>query len=137
MSDEPLSTEPYGIMLRRDDPDFKRVVDAAMLALFKSGAVKALYETWFLKPIPPKGITLGIPISPAFQKVLDTPTDSGNPDDYKQGRGRGAERWGFARRGRQQNCVPRLARRNGGTAIANAIDGMKRCRAACRFRRST
>lgn len=83
MSDEPLSTEPYGIMLRRDDPDFKRVVDAAMLALFKSGAVKALYETWFLKPIPPKGITLGIPISPAFQKVLDTPTDSGNPDDYK------------------------------------------------------
>ena len=83
MSDEPLSIEPYGIMLRRDDPDFKRVVDAAMLALFKSGEVKALYETWFLKPIPPKGITLGIPISPAFQKVLDTPTDSGNPDDYK------------------------------------------------------
>ncbi len=83
MSDETLSLEPYGIMLRKDDPDFKAVVDGAMLGIFKSGEIKSLYATWFSKPIPPRGITLNIPLSSALQKAFDTPTDSGDPASYK------------------------------------------------------
>src|SRR5712691_12333522 len=63
-----LSVEPYGIMLRREDPAFKKVVDAAMVATYKSGAINAIYDKWFLKPIPPKGINLNVPMSAAFKK---------------------------------------------------------------------
>jgi glutamate/aspartate transport system substrate-binding protein len=77
-----LSVEPYGIMLRRDDPAFKKVVDAAMVATYKSGAINAIYDKWFLKPIPPKGVNLNLPMSPAFKKVVANPTDSGDPSKY-------------------------------------------------------
>ncbi|HWP25308.1 MAG TPA: amino acid ABC transporter substrate-binding protein, partial [Xanthobacteraceae bacterium] len=77
-----LSVEPYGIMLRRDDPAFKKVVDAAMIQTYKSGAIHGIYEKWFLKPIPPKGINLNVPMSAAFKKVVAKPTDSGDPADY-------------------------------------------------------
>ena len=77
-----LSVEPYGIMLRRDDPAFKKVVDAAMVATYKSGAINAIYDKWFLKPIPPKGINLNLPMSASFKKVVANPTDSGDPSKY-------------------------------------------------------
>jgi glutamate/aspartate transport system substrate-binding protein len=80
---DPLSVEPYGIMLRRDDPEFKKVVDDAMIAIFKSGEIKTIYDKWFMQPIPPKGVTLNVPLGPIFQKVIDNPTDSGDPNDYK------------------------------------------------------
>src|SRR5262247_60360 len=54
ISADALSVEPYGIMVRRDDPAFKKVVDAAMTDIYKSGQVNAIYDKWFLKPIPPK-----------------------------------------------------------------------------------
>ena len=82
ISADPLSVEPYGIMLRRDDPAFKKVVDAAMTNVYKSGAINAIYEKWFEKPIPPKGINLNLPMSPAFKKVVANPTDSGDPAAY-------------------------------------------------------
>jgi len=82
ISADPLSVEPYGIMLRRDDPAFKKVVDAAMTNIYKSGAINAIYEKWFEKPIPPKGINLNLPMSPAFKKVVANPTDSGDPAAY-------------------------------------------------------
>ena len=77
-----LSVEPYGIMLRRDDALFKKVVDEAMIATYKSGAINAIYDKWFLKPIPPKSITLDVPMSAAFKKVIASPTDSGDPAVY-------------------------------------------------------
>ena len=77
-----LSVEPYGIMLRRDDPAFKKVVDAAMVATYKSGAINAIYDKWFLKPIPPKGVNLNVPMGPSFKKVVANPTDSGDPSKY-------------------------------------------------------
>jgi glutamate/aspartate transport system substrate-binding protein len=77
-----LSVEPYGIMLRRDDPAFKKVVDAAMVAIYKSGQINAIYDKWFLKPIPPKGINLNLPMSASFKKVVANPTDSGDPSKY-------------------------------------------------------
>jgi len=82
ISATPLSVEPYGIMLRRDDPAFKKVVDAAMIAIYKSGAINAIYDKWFLKPIPPKGINLNVPMSASFKKVVAHPTDSGDPAAY-------------------------------------------------------
>ncbi len=46
--------EPYGIMLRKDDPAFKKVVDAATAALYTSGEAQKLYDKWFMQKIPPK-----------------------------------------------------------------------------------
>ena len=83
ISPEPLSIEPYGIMLRRDDPAFKKVVDGAMTAVYKSGEIHKIYEKWFLKPIPPKGVNLNVPIGGPFEKVIASPTDSGDPAAYK------------------------------------------------------
>jgi glutamate/aspartate transport system substrate-binding protein len=82
ISADALSVEPYGIMLRREDPAFKKVVDDEMTATYKSGAINAIYDKWFLKPIPPKGINLNVPMSPAFKKVVASPTDSGDPAWY-------------------------------------------------------
>ncbi len=81
-SDALSKPEPYGIMLRREDPAFKKVADAAMTAVYKSGEVNAIYDKWFTKPIPPKGINLNLPMSDAFKKVVAKPTASGDPADY-------------------------------------------------------
>jgi len=83
ISKEALSVEPYGIMLRKDDAAFKKVVDAAMVNTYKSGAINAIYDKWFQKPVPPKGINLNVPMSDAFKKVIKSPTDSGDQSAYK------------------------------------------------------
>ena len=83
MSAEALSVEPYGIMLRKDDPAFKKVVDGAMTALMKSGEINQIYAKWFMQPIPPKGINLNIPMSDSLKKVIASPTDSPDPAAYK------------------------------------------------------
>ncbi len=82
ISSQALSVEPYGSMIRKDDPQFKKVVDDAMAKMFKDGTIAKLYDTWFLKPIPPKGVTLNIPMSAEFKQVMAHPTDSGDPKDY-------------------------------------------------------
>src|SRR6266481_3272721 len=68
ISKDALSVEPYGIMIRRDDPAFKKVVDASTANLYKSGAINGIYEKWFLKPIPPRGLNLNVPMSDALKK---------------------------------------------------------------------
>jgi glutamate/aspartate transport system substrate-binding protein len=83
ISAQGLSVEPYGIMLRKDDAAFKKVVDAAMANTYKSGAINAIYQKWFEKPVPPKGVNLSLPMSGAFKKVVAKPTDSGDPKDYE------------------------------------------------------
>jgi glutamate/aspartate transport system substrate-binding protein len=82
ISADPLSVEPYAIMLRRDDAAFKKVVDGAMIATYKSGEINAIYDKWFTKPIPPKNINLNVPMGAAFKKVVGNPTDSGDPAAY-------------------------------------------------------
>jgi glutamate/aspartate transport system substrate-binding protein len=84
ISADALSVEPYGIMLRRDDPAFKKVVDDETTKTYKSGAINGIYDKWFLKPIPPKGINLNVPMSASFKKVVASPTDSGDPAQYSQ-----------------------------------------------------
>jgi glutamate/aspartate transport system substrate-binding protein len=80
---EAYTVEPYGIMLRKDDPAFKKVVDAAMVRIYKSGDINGIYEKWFLKPVPPKGINLNVPMSAQLKKVVANPTDSGDPATYQ------------------------------------------------------
>jgi glutamate/aspartate transport system substrate-binding protein len=83
ISADSLSVEPYGIMVRKDDPDFKKIVDAAMKEVYTSGAINGIYDKWFRKPIPPKGVNLNVPMSAQFKKVVAQPTDSGKPEDYE------------------------------------------------------
>jgi len=75
--------EPYGIMLRKDDPAFKKVVDAATAALYQSGEGQKLYDKWFMQKIPPKGLNLNAPISAELKHEFAKPSDSPDPDSYK------------------------------------------------------
>jgi glutamate/aspartate transport system substrate-binding protein len=75
--------EPYGIMLRRDDPAFKKVVDAATAAVYTSGEGQKLYEKWFMAKIPPKGLNLNTPISGELKSEFAKPSDSPDPESYK------------------------------------------------------
>lgn len=84
LSSDALSpVQPLGIMLRKDDPAFKKVVDAAMVAIYKSGEGARLYAKWFQSPIPPKGINLNLPLSPMMANLFANPTDSPDPAAYK------------------------------------------------------
>jgi len=74
--------EPYGIMLRREDPAFKKVVDAAMSKVYTSGEITGIYDKWFVQAIPPKGLNLNTPMSAELKKLMTKPTDSPNPADY-------------------------------------------------------
>ena len=60
---EPIQVEPYAIMLRLDDPAFKKLVDTTLASLMASGEFTKLYTKWFMSPIPPKGINLNAPMS--------------------------------------------------------------------------
>jgi len=71
----PQSYEIYGCMLRKGDPAFKQVVDDALTATFKSGEINAIYDKWFLQPVPPKNLNLNFPMSEQFKKLVAEPTD--------------------------------------------------------------
>jgi glutamate/aspartate transport system substrate-binding protein len=75
--------EPYGIMLRKDDPAFKKLVDGVTAALYTSGEVQKLYDKWFMQVIPPKGLNLNTPISAELKAEFAKPSDSPDPDSYK------------------------------------------------------
>jgi glutamate/aspartate transport system substrate-binding protein len=62
---EVLSVEPIAIMLRKDDPAFKKLADDTISALAKSGELAKLYDKWFVQPIPPKNIRMNMPASDA------------------------------------------------------------------------
>lgn len=83
ISDDAFSKpEPYAIMLRRDDPQFKALADKATAALFKSPEGVKLYDKWFNSPINSGGLNLKVPMSPALKKAFEKPTDSADPDAY-------------------------------------------------------
>jgi ABC-type amino acid transport substrate-binding protein len=70
-----LQVEPYGCMLRKDDPEFKKLVDGTITRLMKSGEFSKLYDKWFMAPIPPKGVNLNLPMSEQLKANLKTPSD--------------------------------------------------------------
>jgi len=82
VSEEALSIEPYGILLPRDDAAFKKVADDALSAIYRSGEINKIYAKWFLNPIPPNGISLNVPMSAALKRVIEKPTDNGDPEAY-------------------------------------------------------
>ena len=82
-SDAFSKPEPYGIMLRKDDPAFKKVADNATAALYTSGEGQKIYDKWFMQKIPPKGLNLNSPISPELKAEFARPSDSPEPDSYK------------------------------------------------------
>ena len=61
---------------------FKALADKVIKDLMASGEINKIYEKWFLKPIPPKNITMGVPMSPNLKKVIAKPTDSPDPAVY-------------------------------------------------------
>ena len=75
--EENYGVEPYAIMLRRNDPEFKKLVDDTLIALMKSGEMNRLYDKWFTSPIPPKGGNLNLPMSDLLKQLILTPNDKG------------------------------------------------------------
>lgn len=73
--DEVLATEPYGIMLPRDDPQFKKLVDDVIVGLMQSGEFARIYDKWFMNPIPPQGINLQMPMSDKLKAAIANPND--------------------------------------------------------------
>jgi ABC-type amino acid transport substrate-binding protein len=70
-----LQVEPYAIMMRKDDPGFKALVDGVLARLMDSGEFTRLYQKWFLSPIPPRGVTLNAPMSQELQDNLKAKSD--------------------------------------------------------------
>src|SRR6201993_5519483 len=75
--------EPYGIMLRKDDPAFKKVVDGATAALYTSGEGGKIYDKWLMAKIPPQRLNLNAPIAPELKNEFAKPSDSPDPDSYQ------------------------------------------------------
>jgi len=71
----PQSEEAYGCMVRKDDPGFKKVVDAALTKAMLSGEAEKIYAKWFLNPIPPKGLNLNMPLSKDMKALYKAPND--------------------------------------------------------------
>ncbi|WP_339425024.1 glutamate/aspartate ABC transporter substrate-binding protein [Pseudomonas proteolytica] len=74
------SYEIYGCMVRKGDAPFKKAVDDAIVATFKSGEINKIYDTWFQKPIPPKGLNLMFPMSDELKALIANPTDKAADD---------------------------------------------------------
>lgn len=71
----PQSKEAYGCMVRKDDPGFKKVVDAALTKAWTSGEAEKIYAKWFMNPIPPKGLNLSMPLSDEMKVLAKAPND--------------------------------------------------------------
>jgi len=69
------SKEAYGCMLRKEDPGFKKVVDAALTKALTSGDAEKIYAKWFMNPIPPKGLNLNMPLSDDMKALMKAPND--------------------------------------------------------------
>lgn len=83
ISETAYTVEPYAIMQPKNDPEFKDAVDSAIKEMMANGNVATLYDKWFLQPIPPKNVNLNLPMSEQLKKVIATPTDSPDPEQYK------------------------------------------------------
>jgi len=69
----------YGLMTRREDPEFKALVDAVIKEKMASGEFNKLYSKWFEQPIPPRGQNLGLPMSDAMKVRVTSPSDALTP----------------------------------------------------------
>ncbi|WP_077034578.1 amino acid ABC transporter substrate-binding protein [Pelomonas sp. KK5] len=72
---EVLSVEPIAIMIRKDDPAFKKAVDDSIKGLMKSGQIAKMYDKWFTQPIPPTNTRVGLPATAATKDAWANPND--------------------------------------------------------------
>ena len=72
---EVLSVEPIAIMIRKDDPAFKKLADDTLIGIMKSGEIEKIYDKWFVQPIPPKGAKIGLPASASIKAAWASPND--------------------------------------------------------------
>ncbi len=77
LRDVVLREEPYGIMLRKNDPQFQALVDEAVIQLMKSGEIERLYARWFTQPIPPSNVNLNFPMTDAIREAYRNPNKKG------------------------------------------------------------
>jgi glutamate/aspartate transport system substrate-binding protein len=75
--DERLREEPYGFMMRKDDPAFKAVVDETLTRVMKSGEINEIYAKWFVKPVPPNNVSLNFPMSSVLKEAYKNPNNKG------------------------------------------------------------
>jgi glutamate/aspartate transport system substrate-binding protein len=81
---EVLSVEPIAIMIRKDDPAFKKLGDDTVAAMVKSGEMAKLYDKWFMQPIPPKNAKVGLPPSDATKAAWANLNDKPAEDYVKK-----------------------------------------------------
>ena len=81
---EVLSVEPIAIMMRKDDPAFKKLVDDSIIAMAKSGKLAKLYDKWFMQPIPPKNTKVGLAASESVKAAWANPNDKPVEDYAKK-----------------------------------------------------
>ena len=81
---EVLSVEPIAIMIRKDDPAFKKLVDDSIVAMIKSGDMAKAYDKWFVQPIPPSNTRVGLPASDATKAAWASPNDKPVEDYMKK-----------------------------------------------------
>src|SRR3954469_4580944 len=70
-----LQVEPYACMVRKDDPQFKQLVDKVIGGMMKNGDFEKLYAKWFTSPIPPKNVNMQMPMSPELKQNLKDMSD--------------------------------------------------------------
>jgi glutamate/aspartate transport system substrate-binding protein len=81
---EVLSVEPIACMLRKDDPAFKKAVDDSIKRQIADGSLAKLYDKWFLQPIPPANVKVGLPMSEATKAAWASPNDKPMEDYVKK-----------------------------------------------------
>ncbi len=74
---ESLRTENQSLMLRKDDPQFKALVDRVVVGMMKSGEMETLYKKWFMSPIPPKGTNINYPLNAETREGFENPSSKG------------------------------------------------------------
>jgi len=78
------SVEPIAIMMRKDDPAFKKAVDDAVKGMMKSGDLDKLYAKWFMSPIPPKNVNVNLPMGATLKGLIAAPNDKPMEDYAKK-----------------------------------------------------
>lgn len=81
---EVLNVEPIACMLRKDDPAFKKAVDDSIKRQIKDGSLAKLYDKWFMQPVPPTNVKIGLPMSDATKEAWANPNDKPMEDYAKK-----------------------------------------------------
>lgn len=80
---EVIAIEPIAIMMRKDDPSFKKAVDTSIIRMMKDGTLAKLWDKWFLQPIPPKNARVGLALSESTKQAWSNPNDR-PAEDYQK-----------------------------------------------------